>query len=278
MNNTFAKFDLSGKSAVVTGGGRGIGYNISKALSEAGAKVVIASRDADKLKKAAAELSEMSGNEVLWDTVDLNNRPDVRAFAARAIETVGGVDIFVGNAAQDINERIEVVTDDGIDRSLEINVTSNIVLTREFLPHMRSRKWGRVIISGSVISNFTSPHEGVGLYSSVKGALNAFTRTAAAETGHEGVTVNSLVLGFFLTDLHEIVVKELTRDHGPEAGQQYLTELGAMSAIGRACECSEVEGVVQLLASDAGSAITGSNLVIDGGMSIMLRPNPRTDG
>lgn len=275
MTNAFAKFDLTGRSAVVTGGGRGIGFNISKALAGAGAKVMIASRDEARLEKASQELSAISGNEVIWGKVDLNDRANVRDLAEQASEALNGVDIFVGNAGQDINERIGSITDDGIDRSFEINVAANVVLIDAFMPHMRRQKWGRIILCSSVISKGTSPGEGVAMYSAVKGALNALTRTAAAEGGHDGVTANALVLGLFLTDLQKQVVAEIDREKGPGAGQEYLTQLGSMSALGRACECDEIEGTIQLLASDAGSAITGSNMVIDAGMTIMLVPNPR---
>ena len=112
------------------------------------------------------------------------------------------------------------------------------------------------------------------MYTAVKGALNSFTRTAAAEAGHDGITVNSLILGMYLTDIVRGIFDQLDKAHGAGAGAAAQNSFASMTALGRLGETPEVEGLIQLLASDAGSYITGANLAIDGGMSIMLRPNP----
>lgn len=106
-----------------------------------------------------------------------------------------------------------------------------------------------------------------------KGALNAFTRTAAAEVGRSGITVNSLVLGVFVTDISQSLMDELDRTHDG-AGSALYDSYASMVPLGRWGNCDEVEGLVQLIASDAGSYITGANLAIDGGLSTALRPNP----
>jgi NAD(P)-dependent dehydrogenase (short-subunit alcohol dehydrogenase family) len=138
---------------------------------------------------------------------------------------------------------------------------------------MRTKRWGRFIFSSSVSTIVTSPHEGMGVYAASKGAINAFTRTLAAEVGHDNITANSLVIGFSVTDMVRHAFDLLAERQGDEAARLFMQDFVGMTALGRAGRPEELEGLVQMLASNAGSYITGSNLVVDGGMSIMLRPN-----
>lgn len=276
--DTFRKFDLSGRTALVTGGATGIGYFISRALAKSGAKVMVAARREAVLKEGMERLlCDCPNAEFLYETVDLADRKSVHALASSATQRMGGVDIFVGNAGQDCLQLIGDIEDDTIDYMLQMNVAANISLVRRFLPHMRKQRWGRVLFSSSVTSIAASAHEGLGVYTAAKGGLNAFTRTAAVETGHDRITFNSIVIGFFLTDIVREAAAHLDQHQGKGAGKALLTSLSSMSALGRPCECEEIEGLVQLLASDAGSAMTGTNTVIDGGMSVMLRPRQPPD-
>ena len=129
------------------------------------------------------------------------------------------------------------------------------------------------MFSSSVSTVVTSPHEGIGMYTATKGALNAFARTLAAEVGHFNITANSLVIGFFVTDMVRHAEQLLRSTQGADAARRFMEDFVGMTALGRAGDPQELEGVVLLLASNAGSYITGSNLIVDGGMSIMLRPN-----
>jgi gluconate 5-dehydrogenase len=275
MNTIQKMFDLSGRTALVTGGATGLGYHMTRALARAGATVIIAARREHLLRESATRLNadgDISG-KVHWHPVDLADRKSVSSLAAHAIESAGGVDIFIGNAAQDINEHILDIKDDSIDQIMQVNISANVELVRAFLPGMRQRKWGRVIFSSSVSTIVTSPHEGIGMYTATKGALNAFTRTLAAEAGHDNITANALVIGFFITDLVRHAEQLLRKTQGEDAARRFMQDFVGMTALGRAGRPEELEGLVQLLASDAGSYITGANLVVDGGMSIMLRPN-----
>jgi 3-hydroxybutyrate dehydrogenase len=273
MNNAFTKFDLSGRTALVTGGGTGLGYFMSRGLARSGARVIIAARRAEVLKLAADRLTDESGHEVLWYTVDLADQSSREALIAHAETVLGGVDILVANAAHALMAPVEQIDQTSLDAMMEVNISANLHLLRAFLPGMRAKKWGRVLFSSSATSVQASPHEGIGMYTAVKGALNAFTRTAAAESGHDGVTVNSLILGLYLTELAEELAESLDAQHGAGAGKAYLDSYSCMTALGRLGRCDEVEGVVQLLASDAGGYITGTNLAIDGGLTAMIRPN-----
>jgi NAD(P)-dependent dehydrogenase (short-subunit alcohol dehydrogenase family) len=273
MNDAFKKFDLSGKNAVVTAGGTGLGFHIAKALALSGARVLICSRREAILRQAAERLMDHPLiHDVRYLTVDLNDRESTANFAAHAIADMGNVDIFVGNAAEVAMEHVDRITDGAIDRILRVNFASNVELFRAFLPGMREKRWGRFIFSSTVGSIASSAHEGMAMYGATKGAINAFVRTAATETGHDRITVNALVLGFYFTEMMRESAAQLDMLQ-PGAGQAFIDDYSAMAALGRLGNPEEVEGMIQLLASDAGSYITGSSVVIDGGMSIMLRPN-----
>jgi NAD(P)-dependent dehydrogenase (short-subunit alcohol dehydrogenase family) len=273
----FARFDLRGRTAVVTGGSVGIGYNIARALACSGADVVIAARREEQLRAAADELGSAAGRPVRWLTMDLADPADVTAFVGRANEALGGVDIFVGNAAQIHMEPLESLSDDTMRHMLQVNVMANIALARGFVPHMREQGWGRLLFCSSATSLLGSSNEPVSMYSTVKGAINAFVRAAAAELGRSGITVNAIVLGMFHTAMVDEIVAGLDQTVGPGAGQGFIDGQAAVTAVGRLADCTEVEGVVQLLASDAGSYVTGSNLVLDGGLTIMMRPDRGQD-
>ena len=273
MNASFKNFDLTGKTAYITGGGTGLGYVMARGLSRLGATVMMAARREDVLRERANALSAETGNKVLYATIDLSNPGNIAASAERAIATLKGVDIFIGNAGQDGLELIDRTTEAVVDDLFQVNVQSNISLVRLFLPHMRSKKWGRVLFSSSFTTRRGSPHEGFGAYAATKNGLNAFARVAACEAGHDGITFNSLILGTYMTDIMRGVIAGIDKEHGAGAGQAFLNTVASMTALGRLGQPDEVESIVQLLASDAGSYITGAEIPIDGGMSITMKPN-----
>ncbi len=274
MSDAFKKFNLAGKNAVVTAGGTGLGFHIAKALALSGARVLICSRRAGILKEAAERLMDHPEiHDVRYHTVDLSDRESTQNLANHALSTLGGVDIFVGNAAEVAMEHAGRISDAAMDRILRINFSSNVELFRAFLPGMREKKWGRFLFSSTVGSLVSSPHEGMAMYGATKAALNAFVRTAATETGHDRITVNALVFGFYFTQMMKDSIAQMEQVQ-PGASKAFLEGYSSMAALGRLGNPEEVEGMVQLLASDAGSYITGSSVVLDGGMSIMLRPNP----
>jgi NAD(P)-dependent dehydrogenase (short-subunit alcohol dehydrogenase family) len=273
-SDAFRKFDLTGKTAVVTGGGTGLGYYMARGLARSGARVMIAARREDVLKESAARLTaESQGNEVLHHRLDLADRASVSAFTEHAIATMGVVDIFVGNAGIDCLEPIDNIKDESIDAMCQVNIAANVSLVRAFLPGMRKKKWGRILFSSSGTSVCASPAEGMGMYTAVKGALNAFTRTAAAEAGHDGITVNSIIFGIFDTEIVKDVARMLEAQT-PGATKAFYDSFSSMIALGRWGKEQEVEGLVQFVASDAASYLTGANLVYDGGLTTMLRPSP----
>jgi NAD(P)-dependent dehydrogenase (short-subunit alcohol dehydrogenase family) len=274
MPGAYEKFDLLGKTALVTGGATGIGYHIARALMRSGATVLIAARREAVLDEAAASLRAQSPTGAISHRcVDLASRASIRELTDHVTKTMGGVDILVGNAAQNILEPIDDITDQAFDLSFQINVSANIELTRAFLPAMRRKKWGRILFSSSAGSEKSAAQGGMAVYNATKSALNSFVRSAAAEAGHDGITVNSLIFGVFMTKMLSEAVELVQQSQGEAAAKAFTDAFSSMTALGRLARCDEVEGLIQLLASDAGSYITASNLAIDGGLTAMLRPN-----
>ncbi len=271
--STLDKFDLTGKNAVVTGGGTGLGYAMTRALLLMGAKVMIAARREDALRDSVAKLKkECSTDLIMYQTVDLNDRQNVRQFAQKAQEALNGVDIFIGNAAYGLFKPFETVTDEDLDQCLRTNFTANFELTRHFLPAMREKKWGRILFSssaGSVLSGST----GMSVYSATKAALNSLVKTVADEASQYGVNANTLVIGCYMTEMLANFKNELDANGGGEAARALIERLETNNMIGRLGNPRELEGAVQLLTSDAGSFITGQSIPVDGGMTVMAWAN-----
>ena len=262
------KFDLTGKTAVVTGGSKGIGKNLTKALSEAGATVLIAARNVDDMKATADEISSASGNPVKYTQVDLTDRASVMKFVAAAEEILGHVDILVANASYDLNQPIHEVQDDTMDATIEVNYVTAVLMTREFSKKMKERGWGRLIYISSATA-FASAADGHSVYSGTKVALHAFARTVAIELGGHGITANVIAAGTYLTENAE----EHLNEYPPEVKEAAIGMWADMNAVGRWGDPEDMEGALLLLASDASSFITGSVMVVDGGLSIRLIPN-----
>jgi NAD(P)-dependent dehydrogenase (short-subunit alcohol dehydrogenase family) len=245
-------FDLTGKVALVTGGSKGLGKAMARGLAEAGADVVISSRHEDELRPALDEILAGTGRRGRYLVADMSRRDDVARLAQTTLEQMGRVDVLVNNAGTNHPEPLDVIHDADWDRVLEINLTSVMALTRALVPQMKARRWGRVIHIASVLA-FVSK-EGRSTYSATKAALLGLTRAGSLELGTHGVTVNCIAPGPFLTDLPARLLSD--------AEKRAFTERTALKRWG---DPKELVGPVLLLASDAGSYITGQTLVVDGG-------------
>lgn len=245
-------FDLSGRAALVTGGSRGLGKAIARGFAQAGADVVICARHEDQLQAAAGEIREGTDVRVEYVVADVTRRDEVRSLADEAVRRLGKIDILVNNAGTNVPQEIDRISDDDWDRVVELNLTSCMALTRALVPGMKERRWGRVIHISSIMGLASRP--GRSTYSSTKSALLGLTRGAAIDLGPFNVTVNCLAPGVFAT---EMPMSLLTDEE--KAG------LNERIALGRWGQPEELAGPALLLASDAGSYITGSVLVVDGG-------------
>jgi NAD(P)-dependent dehydrogenase (short-subunit alcohol dehydrogenase family) len=245
-------FDLSGRVALVTGGSKGLGKAMARALAEAGADIVISSRHENELKSALDEILAGTGRRGHYVVADMNQRADVPQLAQAALDRMGRIDILVNNAGTNRPQAIDAITDKDWDEVIEINLTSVMALTRALVPQMKERRWGRVIHISSIMG--TVSKEGRNVYSATKSALMGLARASALDLGPFGITVNCLAPGPFLTDLPATVLTE--------AEKKVFAD---RTALGRWGEPKELMGPILLLASEAGSYITGQTLVVDGG-------------
>jgi NAD(P)-dependent dehydrogenase (short-subunit alcohol dehydrogenase family) len=254
MKNT--PFDLSGRVALVTGGSKGLGKAMARIFAEAGADIVISSRHEDELQSALAEIT--AGTEVRgkYIVADMTDRADVDRLSKEALNHLGHVDIVVNNAGSNQPQELEKTTDESWDRIIELNLTSGMRLCRAFVPHMKERKWGRMIHISSIMG--LASKTGRGVYSGTKAALIGMARAHALELGPFGITVNCIAPGPFLTDLP-----------GSVLSAEEKAVFARRTALGRWGEPKELAGPALLLASDAGSYITGATLVVDGGTLCM---------
>ena len=246
-------FDLTGKVALVTGGSKGLGKAMARGFVEAGADIVISSRHASELEQALPEILSGTNSRGRWFVADMTNRADVDQLAASALEAMGRVDILVNNAGSNVPQAVDEITDDKWDQIVELNLTSCMRLTRLLVPQMKSRNWGRVIHISSVMGLTSKP--GRSSYSATKAALIGMARAMALDLGPFGITVNCLAPGPFLTDLPASVLSPAE-----------LETFASRTAVNRWADPRELAGPALLLASDAGSYITGTTLLVDGGL------------
>jgi len=248
----FDLFDLSGRSALITGGSRGLGRAMARGFAECGADVMICSRSEEELKESAAIIGEGLDVKVLYRVCDMSNREDVDALAAAALEAFDTVDILVNNAGVNNPQPIDEIDDALWDRQIEINLTSIMRLTRAIVPAMKAQKWGRVIHISSVLGVGSKPARNA--YSATKAALIGLAKASALDLGPHGVTVNCIGPGPFLTDMPMNLLNEKQKQ-----------EFSDITALNRWGQPRELAGPAILLASEAGSYITGEILLVDGG-------------
>lgn len=247
-------FDLSGKVAVVTGGGKGLGRIIAGALARAGADVAITSRTQSDLDKVSNELGQY-GRQVLGVCSDVTNEDSIDAMVRRVIERFGQIDILVNNAGVEGVGAVVDMDAEHWDHALGVNLRGPMLCCKHVGPHLIRRRQGKVINVASalatVVARYMSP------YAASKAGLVQFTRTLALEWIRHNVQVNALCPGYFLTQMTE-------EFFATEAGRRLREKL----PIGRLGEPHELEGAVVFLASAATSYVTGTTLYVDGGHSL----------
>jgi NAD(P)-dependent dehydrogenase (short-subunit alcohol dehydrogenase family) len=252
---------LPGRVAVVTGGGRGIGRAIALRYAREGASVVISSRTQSDLGAVAAQIAEEGGAPALAVVADASDRVDARRPVLEAIERLGRVDVLVNNVGGTVGRHHDPFTgdDESFERTLTLNLTSAWWTTREALPGMRERGFGRVISIGSGASK----HAAASLsYTTAKHALVGFTKQLAQTAGRTGITVNLLCPGWTNTSLLDF---EAVARRAGTTGEGAIESAESENAQHRVLEADELTGMATLLASDDGAGVTGQFISVDGG-------------
>jgi NAD(P)-dependent dehydrogenase (short-subunit alcohol dehydrogenase family) len=247
------QFRLTGRRALVTGGGRGLGRVIAQALAEAGADVAVAGRTLDVCQDAAREIAAATGRRTLALTADVALAPDVERLVREVQDGLGPIDILVNNAGLNIRGPVEELGESDWDTVLGTNLKAPYLCARAVGPGMCERGWGRVINLGSILS--VVGISGRVPYASSKAGVLGLTRVLALEWAKRGVTVNAICPGPFATDMN----RQLLTD--PVKYKAFVEKI----PLGRWGELHEIVGAAVFLASDAASFVTGSALFVDGG-------------
>ena len=253
-------FDLRGKTALVTGGSRGLGLQMAHALGEAGAKIMISSRKADDLEQAVAEL-QAAGIDARWIAADCAKEADIERLANETLHRMGDVDILVNNAGASWGAPAEDHPLEAWDKVMNLNVRGYFLLSQAIArKSMIARRSGRIINIASIAGLNGNPSAMKTIaYNTSKGAVLNFTRALGAEWGAYNITVNAICPGFFPSKMTAGVLKTL----GEEA-------LAAAAPLKRLGDDEDLKGVCLLFASDAGKHITGQWLAVDGGVSAVI--------
>ncbi|HTJ81676.1 MAG TPA: SDR family oxidoreductase [Polyangiaceae bacterium] len=247
---------LSGKTALVTGGGRGIGRAIALALSAAGARVIVTGRSTTEL----AEVATRTGGASV--VADLATRAGVEALIGWTLAETERVDILVNNAGIAESARLDKTTDEIWERTMAINSTAPFLLCRAFVPKMIAARWGRVI---NIASNAgRTGYAYTSAYCASKHALVGLTRALAVEVGASGVTVNAICPGWVKTDMAAAAAANIATKTKRSEEEAEAT-LAAMSPQRRLMEAEEVAHLVVALAEDGARGINGQAIPIDGG-------------
>ncbi|MGW4225544.1 SDR family oxidoreductase [Streptomyces bauhiniae] len=248
-------FDISGRTALVTGSSRGIGLTLARGLAEAGCTVVLNGRDGDRLARAAAELP---GGLVHTAVFDVTDGPSVAAGIAEVEERVGPLDILVNNAGMQLRAPLLEFTDSDWHRILDTNLTSAFLTGREAARRMTERGRGKIVNVCSLQSEVVRP--GIAPYAATKGALKMLTKGMCADWGPRGVQVNGLGPGYIETELTRPLVEDA----------EFSAWVRGRTPAGRWGRTEDLVGGLLFLVSPAADFVTGQVLYVDGGMTSVL--------
>jgi NAD(P)-dependent dehydrogenase (short-subunit alcohol dehydrogenase family) len=252
-------FDLKGKTALVTGGSRGLGLQMAHALGEAGARIMISSRKAGDLEQACADL-QGAGIDAGWIAADCSDEADIRRLASETIERMGPVDVLVNNAGAAWGAPAQDHPVSAWDKVMNLNIRGYFILSQAIGKQcMIERRSGHIINVASITGLGGNPPEIQTIaYNTSKGAVINFTRALAAEWGRYNITVNAVCPGFFPSRMTAATLRDL--------GEQAMAAHAPLQRLG---DDEDLKGITLLYASDAGKHITGQWLAVDGGVSIV---------
>jgi gluconate 5-dehydrogenase len=267
MSESHNFFDLSGRTAVVTGASRGLGQYFGRALARAGADLVVTARDAATCAEFEHEI-KLLGRKVVALSLDVRDRSSIDSFADAVVDAAGRVDILVNNAGCNVRKPAVDVTWDDWNLILDTNLrgtffVSQALATRSMIPN----RYGRIINIGSYTT--VAGFAGLAPYCASRGGVRQMTMAMADDWGVHGITVNCLSPGWFKTEQNKVLYED----------GEWVEYLSDRIPLGRPGQPHDLDGAVVFLASDASEYVTGQNLLIDGGISTgAVRALPKTSG
>jgi len=247
-------FDLNGKVALVTGTSRGLGQYMARALSRAGADLVITSRDVERLRPFQKEI-EVLGHRALALELDVRDHKSIEKMVGNAIQGYGKIDILVNNAGCNVRKPALEVSWEDWNLVLDTNLRGTFFMAQAVAKHMIPRAYGRIINIGSVTAVFG--YAGLGPYCASRGGVKQLTMSLADDWGPYGITVNCLAPGWFRTAQNQVLYEN-------KDWYAYICDRIPLKRPGLP---QDLDGAVVFLASDASEYVTGQTLLVDGGIS-----------
>ena len=253
--------ELTGRIALVTGGGRGIGRAVALSLASAGADVAVTARTLSELDETVAAIRALGrrGEAIVCDVAE---RPQVDAMVARVKQVFGDPLILVNNAGIAASAKLTDTTDEMWDRMLRVNASGAFYCTRAVLPLMLSAKWGRIVNMASIAARVGAPY--IAAYAASKHALMGLTRAVAAEVAARGITVNAVCPGYVDTEMTDASTANISKRTG-RTEQDARKILEGFSPQGRLMTAEEVAALTTYLCSELARGVNGQGIIVDGG-------------
>jgi NAD(P)-dependent dehydrogenase (short-subunit alcohol dehydrogenase family) len=246
-------FDLTGRTALITGGSKGLGAAMAAGLASAGADVMIVSRHLDEAQSTATTIAQTWSHRAVAMAVDVTDPAQVEGMIAAGIRNLGKIDILINSAGINVRGPIEEFPVETYQQIMRTNVDGTWLACRAVVPHMKARGSGRIINLASALGLVGLQHRTP--YTASKGAIVQMTRTLALELAPQGITANAICPGPFLTEINRAIANN---------EEAVRTVVGA-TAFKRWARLEEIQGAAIFLASDAASYVTGTMLAVDGG-------------
>jgi NAD(P)-dependent dehydrogenase (short-subunit alcohol dehydrogenase family) len=246
------KIDLTGRTAVITGGSRGLGEAMAKALAEAGAQIALVARDVARLEKVRHAIVEQGGTAAYFKA-DVTQEKEVADVAAAVQEKFGDPQILINSAGINIRQDLVDFSLEEFRSVIDASLTSTFLMCRAFVPGMKGTGYGRILNMSSMMGHVSIA--GRTAYSSAKAGLLGLTRALALELAADGITVNGISPGPIGTDINLALMND------PAVYAQFLANL----PVGRWGKVEEIGALACYLCSEAAAFITGTDILIDGG-------------